>query len=98
MAYLSLRDSVSPWFRRVVGRLGHSWPILVATGLSLGLTLGLFVLMHRWERQEQQAELGRQLRGPHRRGNAVLDHVVIGSGGYASLRDRGVTFDRSGAR
>ena len=28
----------------------------------------------------------------------VLDHVVIASGGYASLRDRGVTFDRAGAR
>ncbi len=28
----------------------------------------------------------------------VLDHVVIGSGGWASLRDRGVTFDRASAR
>ncbi len=26
----------------------------------------------------------------------VLDHVVIASGGYVSLRDRGVTFDRVG--
>jgi DNA repair protein RadC len=26
----------------------------------------------------------------------LLDHVVIASGGYVSLRDRGVTFDRSG--
>jgi DNA repair protein RadC len=26
----------------------------------------------------------------------VLDHVVIASGGYTSLRDRGVTFARSG--
>jgi DNA repair protein RadC len=26
----------------------------------------------------------------------VLDHVVIASGGYVSLRDRGVTFDRLG--
>jgi DNA repair protein RadC len=26
----------------------------------------------------------------------VLDHIVIASGGYVSLRDRGVTFDRLG--
>lgn len=28
----------------------------------------------------------------------VLDHVVVASRGYASLRERGVTFDRPGAR
>ena len=27
----------------------------------------------------------------------LLDHVVIASGGYVSLRDRGVAFDRSGS-
>lgn len=27
----------------------------------------------------------------------VLDHIVIASGGYVSLRDRGVTFDRGGS-
>ena len=29
---------------------------------------------------------------------AVLDHVVLGHGTYVSLRDRGVAFDRVGAR
>ena len=28
----------------------------------------------------------------------VLDHVVIGAGGYVSLRDRGVAFERQGVR
>ena len=28
----------------------------------------------------------------------LLDHVIVTAGGYASLRERGVSFDRAGAR
>jgi two-component system, NtrC family, sensor kinase len=49
-------DRVVSWLRRSLGWSGHHWPILLTISLGLGLTLGLFGLMRRWERQEQQAE------------------------------------------
>ena len=51
-----LQNLASRWGRQAFGRSSRCFPILLTIGVSLGLTIGLFVLMRRWERIEKQEE------------------------------------------